>query len=95
MFAEGQAAVVAERHRRAGARRGRRRPSTAAAGICYLEFGDDEVAKVDVTFLSGQPPVGDFEGPSVAFARDKAEFGTTRIQRWFGRTWHPVGDVPG
>ena len=25
-------------------------------GMCYLEFGNDQVAKVDVTFLSGQTP---------------------------------------
>jgi sulfide:quinone oxidoreductase len=32
-------------------------------------------------------PVGDLEGPSSELARDKVEFGTTRIQRWFGRDW--------
>jgi sulfide:quinone oxidoreductase len=42
---------------------------------------------VDVTFLSGQMPSGGLEGPSAALAADKAEFGTSRIQRWFGRTW--------
>jgi len=56
-------------------------------GMCYLEFGHDQVAKVDVTFVSGQMPVGDLEGPSSELARDKVEFGTTRIQRWFGRDW--------
>jgi sulfide:quinone oxidoreductase len=55
--------------------------------MCYLEFGHDQVAKVDVTFVSGQMPVGDIEGPSSELARDKVEFGTTRIQRWFGRDW--------
>ena len=55
--------------------------------MCYLEFGHDQVAKVDVTFLSGQAPNGDLEGPSRELARDKVEFGTSRIQRWFGREW--------
>ena len=47
-------------------------PASAAhydgRGICYLEFGDDQVAKVDVTFLSGQAPHGALEGPSPALA---------------------------
>jgi sulfide:quinone oxidoreductase len=55
--------------------------------MCYLEFGHDQVARVDVTFLSGAAPVGDLEGPSEQLAVDKAEFGTTRVRRWFGREW--------
>jgi sulfide:quinone oxidoreductase len=84
VFAEGQAAVVADR---IGARI---RGSSASTeydgnGLCYLEFGENEVARVDITFLSGQSPTGDMEGPSPALAADKAEFGSSRIQRWFGR----------
>ena len=45
------------------------------------------MAKVDVTFLSGQMPSGILEGPSPALVADKAEFGSSRVQRWFGRTW--------
>jgi sulfide:quinone oxidoreductase len=82
VFAEGQAAIVAERIAAhiAG--------STSEArydgqGICYLEFGHDQVAKVNVTFLSGQAPNGALEGPSEAIAADKVEFGSSRIQRWF------------
>jgi len=56
-------------------------------GICYLEFGRNQVAKVDVTFVSGQAPHGNLEGPSPALAADKAEFGSSRVQRWFDRTW--------
>ena len=55
-------------------------------GICYLEFGHNQVAKVDVTFVSGQPPRGRLEGPSPALVADKADFGSSRVQRWFGRT---------
>jgi sulfide:quinone oxidoreductase len=86
VFSEGQAEVVAERI----AARMRGAAETAEYGghaVCYLEFGGDEVAKVDVTFLGGKPPVGDWEAPSRAIAADKAEFGTSRIQRWFGRRW--------
>ena len=56
-------------------------------GICYLEFGHGQVAKVDVTFLTGQAPTGEFDEPSAVFAADKAEFGRSRIRRWFGRSW--------
>jgi len=86
VFAEGQAAVVAAQI--ISARRG----VVATAqydghGICYMEFGGDQIAKVDVTFLSGQAPVGDLQGPSAALMADKAAFGTTRVRRWFGTDW--------
>jgi sulfide:quinone oxidoreductase len=86
VFAEGQASVVAAQliARRQGI-------ETQAAydgrGICYLEFGQSEVAKVDVTFLSGQAPVGALEGPSELIAEEKTAFGTSRIARWFDRDW--------
>ena len=60
-------------------------------GICYLEFGQDEVARVEVRFVSGQPPTGTFDPPSYLIAADKEEFGSSRIQRWFGRAWSNVG----
>jgi sulfide:quinone oxidoreductase len=86
VFSEGQADVVAER---IGARI-RGTAETAEYGghaVCYVEFGDDLVAKVGVTFVSGRPPVGDWEAPSQLIAGDKADFGTSRIRRWFGRSW--------
>jgi sulfide:quinone oxidoreductase len=86
VFAEGQAAIAA-----AGISARVRGAETATRydgrGICYLEFGHDQVAKVDVTFLSGQMPSGSLEGPSPALAADKVEFGSSRVQRWFGRSW--------
>jgi sulfide:quinone oxidoreductase len=86
VFAEGQAAVAAD------GISARIRGVSASShydgrGICYLEFGGDQVAKVDVAFLSGQPPQGALEGPSPMLAAEKAEFGSSRVQRWFGRTW--------
>ena len=86
VFSEGQASVVADqiiaKHRAGSA------PSRYDGhGICYLEFGDGTVATVDVTFLAGAAPVGDFTGPSHALMDSKDEFGSSRIQRWFGRTW--------
>ena len=86
VFAEGQALVVADRLV-AQIRGEAESAQYDGRGLCYLEFGHDQVAKVDVTFVSGQAPVGGLEGPSSALAADKVEFGTTRIQRWFGRTW--------
>ena len=85
VFAEGQADVVADAII-ARARRGA--PSEYdGRGICYLEFGQEQVAQVDVTFEPGQPPRGDFLGPSEELTADKREFGASRVQRWFGRTW--------
>lgn len=83
VFAEGQAAVVAERI--AATIRGE--PGHAeynGNGICYLEFGAQQVARVNVTFLQGKPPVGFLEGPSSAYVADKVAFGTSRVRRWFG-----------
>jgi sulfide:quinone oxidoreductase len=88
VFAEGQGAVVADtliaRHR------GRDARGYDGRGICYLEFGDDRVAKVDVTFTPGQAPFGIWDGPSVESAADKADFGASRIRRWFDRDWSVV-----
>jgi sulfide:quinone oxidoreductase len=86
VFAEGQATIVADQII------ARLRGATATAsydghGTCYLEFGRGGVARVSVTFLSGQAPAGELEGPSVAIAEDKVAFGVTRIRRWFGRDW--------
>ena len=54
-------------------------------GICYLEFGHDQVGRVDVDFLSGPKPTGTFQEPSEALVAEKANFGSSRIQRWFGQ----------
>jgi sulfide:quinone oxidoreductase len=89
VFAEGQATVVA------AAIAARMTNATEATtydgrGICYLEFGHDQIAKVDVTFLSGQRPAGVLEGPSVDLVADKTAFGALRANRWFNRTWTPL-----
>jgi len=90
VFAEGQAAAAAD------AIAARIRGVTSSThydgrGICYLDFGDNRVGRVDVTFVSGQAPVGALEGPSHALAADKLEFGSSRIHRWFGRSWPGAG----
>jgi sulfide:quinone oxidoreductase len=87
VFAEGQAVVAADRIAQV-IRGGEASAEYDGRGLCYLEFGHDNVAKVDVTFVSGQAPFGGLEGPSPELAADKVEFGTSRVQRWFG----PAGD---
>ncbi len=54
------------------------------AGICYAEFGDGLVGKVEVNFLGGESPAAQRSDPSVESAAEKAEFGATRRARWFG-----------
>lgn len=83
VFAEGQAAVVADRI--IATRRATTQVSEyGGRGVCYLQFGGDQVALVDVTFLPGQQPTGGLLGPSPAYVRDKTEFGRSRVLRWFG-----------
>jgi sulfide:quinone oxidoreductase len=90
VFAEGQAAVAANRI----AARIESASSDAeydGRGICYVEFGEGTVGRVEVTFRPGEAPVGTFDAPSVDWAADKTEFGRSRIARWFGREWTPLG----
>ena len=53
-------------------------------GICYAEFGEGLVSKVEVNFLGGESPVADRNEPSREYAAEKAEFGASRRARWFG-----------
>jgi sulfide:quinone oxidoreductase len=86
VFAEGQGTVVADEiialHRGGGDADG-----YDGRGICYIEFGDDEVARVEVQFLSGEPPKAQYDGASVGYTADKAAFGSSRIRSWFGQEW--------
>lgn len=86
VFAEGQATVVAAAIS-ATIRHSATDQSYDGHGLCYMEFGGHEIAKIDVTFRTGEPPTGWLEGPNAEFAADKAAFGTERIQRWFGKVW--------
>jgi sulfide:quinone oxidoreductase len=85
VFAEGQAAVAAEQII-AFIRGTTTSANYGGRGICYLEFGRDQVALVDVTFF-GDQKTGTLVGPSEVYAAHKAEFGSSRINRWFGREW--------
>jgi sulfide:quinone oxidoreductase len=90
VFAEGQAAVLADAIV-ARVRGEVASPGYGGRGVCYVEFGSHEVAIVDVSFPDGVAPSGTIEGPSVALAAMKAEFGASRVQRWFGRDWASPG----
>ncbi len=89
VFSEGQASVVADQI--LARLRGSSKSATYdGRGVCYMEFGRDMVARVEVTFRAGQAPVGSIDGPSAAIASDKTEFGSSRVQRWFGREWELI-----
>ncbi|MGH3579836.1 MAG: NAD(P)/FAD-dependent oxidoreductase, partial [Mycobacterium sp.] len=82
-IAEGEAATVAEVviSQLTG---GRAPPPYDGAAGCYVELGDDLVARIDVNFLSYDTPVAKFSGPTAALTAEKRGWGTTRLIRWFG-----------
>ena len=84
VFAEGAARVVAAAII-AQLRGGPSPEAYKGAGSCYVEFGHDQVGRVDVDFLSGPKPTGTFQEPSEALVAEKANFGSSRLQRWFGQ----------
>jgi sulfide:quinone oxidoreductase len=53
-------------------------------GICYAEFGDGLVSKVEVDFLSGPAAAAQRHDASREYAAEKEEFGASRRARWFG-----------
>ena len=91
VFAEGQAAVVAAAIS-ARVRGTNDSPPYDGHGICYMEFGHDQIAMVDVFFQKGVTPHGDLIGPSTELMTRKSDFGTSRIRRWFGREWYALNE---
>ena len=84
IFAESAARVVADDI--AATISGTERPPPyGGSGICYAEFGDGLVSKVEVNFLSGEAPAAEPYGATRAHAIEKDEFAATRRARWFGR----------
>ena len=88
VFAEGAARVVAA-DIIAKLRGGPSPDAYKGQGICYVEFGHNQVGRVEVDFLTGPKPVGTFQAPSEPLVAEKAAFGASRLERWFGRA--PVG----
>jgi sulfide:quinone oxidoreductase len=86
VFSERQAGVVAD----AIIARAQDRETDSrydGMGLCYLEFGGGEVAKVEVTFAAGRPPTGSYGAASRENAAEKLAFGRDRIRRWFDKSW--------
>ena len=87
VFAEGQAAVVADaiiaRHRG-----GADADTYDGRGVCYIEFGDGEVGKVDV-HVPRRAAAGRRARRPVARPRRRQgrRSAPSRIRRWFGRDW--------
>jgi sulfide:quinone oxidoreductase len=90
VFAEGAAQVVASAIL-ARLRGGEAPGPYEGAGSCYIEFGGEQVGRVDVNFLGGPKPTGTFQAPSIALVDEKIHFGTSRVRRWFGREWSMKG----
>jgi sulfide:quinone oxidoreductase len=90
VFAEGQAKVAAAQIS-AQIRGADTDVSYDGRGVCYMEFGTGRIAKVDVTFMRGAAPAGQLYGPSEELMADKAAFGSSRAERWFGTSWHVGG----
>jgi sulfide:quinone oxidoreductase len=82
IFAEGAARTVAAEII-ANVRGSEQPPIYRGIGSCYVEFGADQVGRVDVEFLAG-PPTGSFVKPSAALFAEKQNFGSSRRARWFG-----------
>ncbi len=83
VFAEGSAKVVADAIT-AQLRGGDGPAPYTGRGSCYVEFGQGQVGRVDVDFLSGPKPTGAFQGQSQAFVEEKRQFGSSRARKWFG-----------
>lgn len=89
VFSEGQGAVVAEQII-ARARGGTSAAEYGGTGVCLMEFGGGQVAKVEVTFAPDRAPYGGMVPASLQNAREKQAFGAERAVKWFGRDWTPV-----
>ena len=84
VFAEGTARTVAK-NLISLLRNEEQTAKNPGAGSCYIEFGANRIARVDVDFFSGPKPTGTFHSTSEALRADKVEFKRSREARWFGR----------
>jgi len=83
VFAEG-AAKIAAKSIIAAFENDEKPPAYKGDGICYVEFGNGLVGKVNVDFFSGPSPRGTYTEASVDLVADKQYFGSSREARWFG-----------
>lgn len=61
-------------------------PPYDGASACYVELGDDLVGRIDVNFLSYDTPVAKFSAPTSAMSEEKRQWGSIRVDRWFGQS---------
>ena len=83
VFAESAARVVAEQIIATVRGDGAAVASYEGTGVCYVEFGNGTVGKVDGNFLGGPQPLAEFRMPTAEAAAEKAEFAAERRRRWF------------
>lgn len=89
IFAESAALVVADGI--AAAVSGAEAPAPfEGSGVCYAEFGEGLVSKVEVNFLKGDGPEAQRYDPSRVYALEKEEFGASRRARWLGHSRTPT-----
>ena len=82
MFSESAARAVAE-HLIAELRGAGSPTPFDGAGVCYIEFGDNIVGRVDADFRPGTTATAPFSPPSPELTEEKREFASVRKQRWF------------
>ena len=83
VFAENAAGVVADQI--INSIRGGEAPAAFdGTGTCYVEFGDDRVARLDADFFGGPTPRAPLTSPSLETAEEKSQFAVVRRRRWFG-----------
>jgi len=83
VFSENAAAIVADEII-AQVRGGEAPAAFGGTGTCYVEFGDERVARLDADFFGGPSPVAPLRGPTAEIAREKDAFAVARRKRWFG-----------
>ena len=83
VFSENAAKVVADQII-AQVRGGEAPAPYGGRGTCYVEFGDDRVARLDADFFGGPSPTAPLIGPSLETTQEKKEFAVVRRRRWFG-----------
>ncbi len=82
VFAEGAGKVVAAQI--AARAKGGEAARYLGDGLCYIEYGEEQVAEVAVDFFSGAKPTADLRTPTAETAAGKRRFGASRRARWFG-----------
>ncbi len=84
VFAEEAARIAAESILSFHQQKNVQHPASSESGSCYIDFGEGNVARVDMHFRHAKSGSGKFVEPSVALEREKQLFRYTRVKRWFG-----------